>query len=307
MESNPNNYKTLVLAVVHHAVERYIDDYIDSLKSQKDSFFDLLILNDNLDKNIRSKFNYDLNLINIERKLTPAEIRYMGITYGIKHNYKYLIFSDIDDYFSDNRVEFSKKTLKNFNFVFNEINLITHDKKLIESNMLSKLNVKPIYSTYHDIIDKNIFGLSNTAVNLDKIKEIYIPKEIIAVDWWIFTLLLLKKNEGGFIKECITYYRQTNDNLTGMAKPLNQKRLFLGIKVKKTHYENIIRFCEKNRFTEAIYIYKQQLKNILEMSSKIENKDFCKKYIYLINKNIENIYRGWWSDILTLDQWSNYA
>jgi len=201
----------LLIGVIYPKVQKYLADYCGSIKSQDMNEFDILILNDGFTGGFPLK-NKRIANIDIKNNLTPAEIRMLGIKYAIENNYKYVIFSDTDDYFSSNRISVSINKLEKYDFVFNELYLINEKKDVIQESYYNNMLKKIEYTDYLEIINRNLFGLGNAAVKVNRLKDLFIPIEIIAVDWWIFSILLLNKCKGGFIKEAITYYRQHNNN-----------------------------------------------------------------------------------------------
>ena len=51
--------------------------------------------------------------------------------------------------------------------------------------------------------------------------------------------------------------------------------------------------------------------SVEEMALKIKEGqltsiEVCEKYIETVNMNMNKIYKGWWSEILTLDDWRTY-
>ena len=52
--------------------------------------------------------------------------------------------------------------------------------------------------------------------------------------------------------------------------------------------------------------YLNKKNEIKELQIALEKKTFRKKYIEVVNNNIREIYKGWWSEILTLKQWKYY-
>ena len=93
----------LLISVIYPKVKKYLADYCKSIKSQDINRFDILILNDGFIGEFPLK-NKKITIINIKNKLTLAETRLSGIKYAIENDYKYIIFSDTDDYFSSNRI-----------------------------------------------------------------------------------------------------------------------------------------------------------------------------------------------------------
>jgi formyltetrahydrofolate synthetase len=88
------------------------------------------------------------------------------------------------------------------------------------------------------IINKNIFGLSNTAIKLKNLKKFNLPNNLIALDWYIFSKLLVEGKKAIFTNKTITFYRQHKNNIIGMKK-MNNKLLKKILKVKKKHYRAI--------------------------------------------------------------------
>ena len=300
-----NKNDTLLIGVIYHGIEKYLLEYCNSIKSQDTDNFDTLILNDQFIGRFPLK-NNRVTLLNIENKHTPSEIRLLGIRYALNNNYKYIVFSDADDYFSINRISLSKNRLKNNDFAFNNIKLVNEIGMDINNQNYFNLKIKKEYFSYIELIDRNIFGFTNTAVKVNNLKDLYIPKEIIAVDWWLFSVLLLNRCKGGFIKEVISYYRQHNDNFIGISDKLNKTILQKGIKTKQIHYKNLLIYCEDHKMKEATKIYCKKLEEINTLNNYIKDDNFSERYIKIINKNYKKIYSGWWSDILPIKEWRKY-
>lgn len=295
----------LLISVIYPKVKKYLEDYCKSIEFQDINRFDILILNDGFTGDFPLK-NKRITIVNIKSKLTPAEIRMLGIKYALENDYKYVIFSDSDDYFSSNRISVSINKLEKYDFVFNELYLTNKKKDVIQKSFYHNIIKKIEYTNYLEIIDRNLFGLGNTAVKINILEDLFIPKEINAVDWWIFSILLLNQCKGGFIKEAITYYRQHNNNFIGISKKLNKTILRKGIKVKQIHYKNLLMYCENHQMKEAEEIYCKRVEEIDTLNKYIQDNDFCKRYIEVINKNHSKLFNGWWSDILSLEEWRKY-
>lgn len=296
---------TLLIGVIYPKVKKYLADYCESIKSQDINRFDTLILNDGF-KGEFPLINKRITIIDIKSKLTPAEIRMLGIKYAIENDYKYVIFSDTDDYFSLNRISASINKLEKYDFVFNELYLVNEKKVITQKSYYNNMIKKIEYTNYLEIIDRNLFGLGNTAVKVNTLKDLFIPKEIIAVDWWVFSILLLNKCKGGFIKEAITYYRQYTNNFIGINKKLNKNILQKGLKTKQIHYKNLLIYCEDYNMKEAKEKYYKKLEEINTLNEYIKDDIFCERYIEIINENYKEIYSGWWSDILPIKEWRKY-
>ena len=298
--------ETLVMVVYYKGAERYASDYFKSIENQSTKQFDLLIIYDNVASFKISGLNVSINEIMISERKKPSMIRLDGMRYALENNYRNLIFSDIDDYFSNNRISLSVRELEEYSFVFNEISLINQNGGLLKENYLHQISVLKYVDSFSHILDYNCLGLTHTGVNLELIDNFYIPEDIIAVDWWVFTILLLNGATGKYVDNATTYYRQSDNNMVGMNKLLDVNRLETGIKVKLIHYDNVMNYCNENNLHTAYEEYSQRKNKINQLKSAIHDKGFCEKYIETVNMNMNKIYKGWWSEILTLDDWRTY-
>lgn len=297
-------HNTLLLGVIYPGVEKYIKDYCNSIKIQDTKGFDILILNDKYNESFQ--LNDDrITILNIENNLTPSEIRMLGIKYAINNKYEYIVFSDSDDYFSSNRISLSKEKLKKCDFVYNDCILIDRSGGIINKYRSSYFKIRRANISISDIIDKNIIGFGNSGVKVKKIDNLYIPIEIIAVDWWIYSILLLNSCKGGYISKAINYYRQHKNNF-GISTNLNKKKLLNGIRAKQIHYKNLLIYCKDCKMNEATKIYFKKLEEINTLNKYIQDDSFCRRYIEVINKNFSKIYNGWWSEILPINEWRKY-
>lgn len=144
------------------------------------------------------------------------------------------MFGDSDDTFSSNRIKLSIELLKTFDVVVNDLTLFSTDAILAENYISNRLkNYDQIEFDF--IKNKNLFGLSNTAIRLDRLAPVDLPNELIAVDWYLFSILLLQGKKAVFTNNTVTFYRQYEGNLVGL-KQLDSKSFSHGLKVKQLHY-----------------------------------------------------------------------
>lgn len=229
--------KTAFLTTIFPMKKEYLYDFFDSLKNQTYKPFDIVVVNDgyeNFDQ-IKSEYNQFLNIIELQYSNTPAKNREFGINYCIDNKYDVLIFGDSDDYFADNRVAKSLELLKDNDIVINDLSLF-HDNSIYEKNYISNRIENNTIIDIDFILDKNIFGLSNTALLLKGLDKITIPNDLIVVDWYFFSLLLISNKKAVFTNETTSYYRQHELNTVGL-KDIDLVSLKKGIEVKKKHYE----------------------------------------------------------------------
>ena len=207
---------TAFLTTVFPKNEEFLKSFFDSLSIQTYKYFDLVIVNDGF-KNLHHYKNIysDLNIININSSDTPAKNREVGINFCIDQKYKNLIFGDSDDYFKNNRVKKSLELLKKTDVVVNDLSLFDnngiYEKKYL-SNRLKNLDIVNL----EFIENKNIFGMSNTAIKLENIKKVSFNKKTIAVDWYFFKKILGQGLKALFTNETESFYRQHKNNTIGL-------------------------------------------------------------------------------------------
>jgi len=228
--------KIAFLTVVFPMEENYLTDFFSSLSAQTFKNFDLVVVNDqlqNLDKMIAQFADLKITVLNFSD--TPLKNRQHGIEFILANNYDIVIFGDSDDYFSSNRVEVSIEKLAKYDVVVNDLSAFNdsgvYQKKYFSNRLQNDTEISIEY-----IKDKNIFGMSNTALRVRSIGNIIYDSDLIAFDWYIFSLALLKSGVGLFTNECETFYRQHRGNTVGIGK-LDRKLFIKGLAVKKKQYE----------------------------------------------------------------------
>lgn len=232
--------KVALLTVIYPTSDLYIEEFFSAICIQTFINFDVLIVNDGYDKFTELKNKYSkLNIVELPTKNNISKNREILINYAIKQNYTYAVFADIDDTFTENRIEHSVELLKHNDIVVNDLTSFKNDK-IIRDNILSKRIKNRSTIDLNFVLNKNIFGLSNTAINISTLplKNIVFPKDLIAVDWYFFTLLLLKGKKAIFSSETLTLYRQHEENTVGISEA-SKESIKKALIVKKIHYKNL--------------------------------------------------------------------
>ena len=288
---------TLLLAVVFEEVKPFLDEYFTSIDSQTEKNFDLLILKDKYKDKIPGGKTKNI-VIDIENNDSPAQIRQYGIQYAIKNNYKNIIFTDTDDNYSQNYVESLMLGLENNDFVYS--NIVPVDNNDITINNYFSLPHET--KRYEQIINYNFIGLGCSAVRSEIIREINIPSDIIAVDWYLYTILLLNGFAGKLVENASVYYRQHYNNTVGGLKQLDRVRLLKGIDIKEKHYLYIYNYCLENNYESVAKEYEIKYQEMLALKLFLQENINLEKYINTININLNTVYKGWWSEIISIEE-----
>lgn len=228
--------KIAFLTTVFPKNKKFLSDFFSSLANQSYKKFDLIVVNDGVN-NLKDYKNYftKLNIIELNSAYSPIKNRELGINYCIENDYDILIFGDSDDYFDINRVEKSIKILKDNDIVVNDLSLF--DESGIYQKMYLSNRIKNCQKIDFEFIkNKNIFGLSNTAIRLRDLKKIKFPKDLIALDWYIFSKFLMNGKKAIFTNKTISYYRQHEENIIGL-KQFDKLSFKKALNVKIKHYK----------------------------------------------------------------------
>src|SRR5947207_1634955 len=105
--------RTLVFSVLYPGLpDSMVSDYINSMSNQTDRRFDWLMINDQGTDRQREMFPGAVKWIDADVGLSFGKVREIGISFAAANGYDQIVFSDIDDYYSGDRVEMSKRYLK---------------------------------------------------------------------------------------------------------------------------------------------------------------------------------------------------
>jgi len=254
------------LTTIFPTNENYLYDFFNSLNRQTFKDFDVVVVNDNY-KNfskIKDKFS-DLNIKELKYSDTPLRNREHGINFILDNDYDIVIFGDSDDYFSFNRVEVIIEKLIHYDIIVNDLSVF-NEKGIYKKKYLSHRIKNNTEITIDFVKDKNIFGMSNTALRVKSLGNIIYDSELIALDWYIFSLALLKSGVALFTNETQTFYRQYDENTVGIGK-LNKGIILKGISVKLKQYELLS--IEDSQF-KAYYNEMTILSNVIKNNKMLD-------------------------------------
>ncbi len=211
--------ESLFFTVVYPQALPLFKDVCDSARSQTRKDFDVVVVNDGCDVDSLDTQLTGLNSTIIETVGTIAGNRLLGIDYARKHQYKYLFFCDADDTFTVNRFE---RTINEFEKTDADIvvcNLNVADEKCdpVIRDYFSLEIPSDRWVDAEFLGDKNIMGMSNTTLRVNAIRDDVSVPTIPIVDWYLFTILLLKGLRARYISDSLVNYRQYNANMIGIT------------------------------------------------------------------------------------------
>lgn len=286
------NSTITLFTVVYPGCEPYLEQFFRSIKAQDANGFELLVLNDGL-KNLE---RYTGSLQNRIQEITVsgsiADVRKEGIRLLMDHPAEKIVFADADDYISPDRIRRSSEALNRYDIYVNDLTTVTHESKELTKHYLSKRLPDPFEIPKEFILEKNIIGLGNTSVRRSVLQDISIPSDTIAVDWMIFTDMLLRGASAIFKADSVSYYRQHEENTAGLRN-LTIDKINRGLSVQ---IQNAAFFAYRSD------LHKNHLDKLIELKLFLADNSHN---IRLYKKKVEEIlpdYPLWWEEIKTLDQ-----
>ncbi len=268
-----------IFTTIYPKSKKYFDEFIDSLNYQSEKTFKIFIVLNGTSLNPNQKKKIKKNFIIYKTNTTWQKARIEGLKKLLKKNPKNIIFADSDDILHKDRIKFSLNKIQKYDFIVN--NCYLFQKTIKKKEIWLKRKEKKI--ELNQIKYSNFVGCSNTTIRGNAMKKIIdkINVNLIAFDWCIAKLLLIKKFKGIYISKPLTFYRQYGENTSSLIN-ISKKKIKKDIKCKLAHF----RYFEKFGIN-----YKKQ---ILELKNKyriIGNK----KFLSDIKKNFKTKNQYWWS------------
>ena len=233
--------KVLAFTVVYPQAEKYIGDFIKCLSQQTFSYFDVLIVNDRCNQeDISEAFSaFNTHLINSNE--SPSKNRQIGIEYAFNNNYDYLVFCDIDDWFLPNRFETSLYYIKNADIVVNNLNIVgEHRERLCDRYFSFSIDTSIVIDSNY-LKDKNLLGLSNTAIKVQEKALVEFPKDISIGDWYYYSICAERGLTIVYCDDALTDYRQHDNNLIGIDDfSVSLFRKLIKLKIEHYSFMNVL-------------------------------------------------------------------
>lgn len=273
--------KVAVGTVIYKNAWNWRDDFLNSLNEQTDHYFDLLIINDDVNEIDLKYFANHYNNLRIDivkggEGATISENRIRLLSEAKDRGYDLLLLADFDDWFSKSRVEYTKNLYQTDVCIYYHNFRIGYEPKTLFSNLPLRID------NINKLLEKNFLGLSNTAVNLNLIKPDFIASlenvQTNVFDWYFFSRLLLEGNTGIQIPDAYTCYRQRENQLTGIIHD-DLESLKKEIQIKLHHYLLLKRYS---------FIYSKLYNNYTRLSVLEENE--LRKYLATEKNGM------WWSN-----------
>lgn len=224
-------------SVLHPGNLTYFPDFLRSLQAQTDIDFTLLLFNDSVESLDLYLDGYNLPYQIVAAKGSISEIRNQMLQYLLESDYRFAIFGDTDDFFSNNRVVVNKLLLQNNDIVVNDLWLTNTAGNVISKAYWKNREILMGLINFNSILDYNFIGLGNTAIRTEILKCMPdFDPSLKVVDWFLYSILLYKNSLSVvFTPETYIFYRQHQENLIG-RKEITLQKLKNVCATKAEHY-----------------------------------------------------------------------
>jgi len=207
------------LSVVHPGSRRFLGPFLDSVMSQTDSEFRVLLGLDGVSPSDIGKMPQSSRVEFIDvTGMTIAQNRFHLIDTARQRGFQVGVMGDSDDLFSPNRVEVIRSQLGEVGAAIVVTELLPFQKTAefsgtgrIGRRLSSGHSPHPLLCNY--------FGFSNTAFTLESFRMPPLPpEELLPVDWYFFLHLLLDGLPVRVATDAVTAYRQHAGNTVGLTE-----------------------------------------------------------------------------------------
>lgn len=269
--------KAVLVSYIYPVAKKYLRSFVDSLNKQNCNDFDVILFNDGatISEDDLEELSPSFQIIDSKHKSIP-NIRFDSFHFLTDQGYEYVIFQDIDDGMSTNRVEQTISGLTLDPIVCNDLS-ISKDGKIIAANVWSHRMEHGFNFDQDFLADKNIIGLGNSGVRSEVLKtKIIRDNNIWATDWFVFYQFLNNgKLKGSFLHDCTTIYNQHEQNTAGLSNELTFESIYKATMVKKRHYSALVKFYPNlNKELERLDAFEKTLENYKNKNIKLNKFPF---------------------------------
>lgn len=289
--------KVSICSVVYDAVRPYFYDYVKGIVAAIESYkygdVNLIIVSDGFD-NIQDSLQILCEKLPVHITTAPvglshSEIRKLLLESAKQKGHEALIFVDTDDIPVPEILLIHSQTLTKYDFSYSDQILIDLSGRNTGKKLYDEWSVPKTLYDLNVLLDGNFIGFSGLAIRKSSLSEkiCSVPSNIIAVDWWLSSLMINSGSTGGLTSAPVVYYRQHDNNAIG-ARPSNSSAAInQRINIAMAHFLNL---PVKN-------LVGTRLRG-LELLAKLMEKD-SGRVRSLIEKSYSND-KSWYSDVISL-------
>lgn len=249
--------------------EKYLTEQIESIINQTYQDWRLIIADDcSSDSTIKILEKYHAkypNKISYYQNSKPsgsAKNNFLQLLGQAKSDY--VMFSDQDDVWLDDKIEKSIKKIKEIEegvetnkaiLCFSDLTVVDNKLNIISYKMSNFQSLNMSRFEFKDLMIQNIVTGCTMIINRALIKKIKLPidnNKIIMHDWWI-ALIASRFGTIGYIDNSYILYRQHNNNSVGAKKINSIRYIYNKISSAKSMRESLFLTQEQIRLFMELY------------------------------------------------------
>lgn len=168
----------------------------------------------------------------------PAQVRKRLLVEAVSTTAEVLIFTDMDDILAADTPGKHRDNLQHADISFGDMQLIDAAGHDVGRRFFDEVDIPWTLSGPEPLLERNFLGLSNTAIRRSSIPDtaLAVPEQIRAVDWWLFTTLLLAGRTARRTPSHVAQYRIYGANTLGADMPATREALRKQIDIAIRHY-----------------------------------------------------------------------
>lgn len=218
--------KIAICAALYEAGRPYLAEFVEALRAAaagRDVVFVAAIdgLRDAKEALTDVAERLDVVTVEVSAGHTPAGVRREMLTAGQASGADVLVFIDMDDLIAPDALDLHLGALREADFSYGDMDLIDGAGHSLGRRFFDNAGVPDRVGDVTAIRDRNFLGFSNTAVRTGRMAPVAltVPEDVVASDWWFYTMLLLGGLHGKKTTAPVASYRIYDANILGAGAP----------------------------------------------------------------------------------------
>lgn len=232
-----------ICAAVYESARPYLAAFMDGIiVAARGHEVSVLIVSDGLQNTTsalhRLARNLPLYLWYAPAGSSVAEVRELLLRRACDTGSDVLIFTDCDDVLLPEAIGAHLGALRTADFSYGDQILVGPDGEDLDTSLYDCWSVPSCARDPLDLLDGNFIGFSGCAVWRDVLKaqNPSIPHDVVAVDWWLFTRILLSGRTGSQTERPVVRYRQHEANVVSLLPDPEPKTVLRRCEIARSHY-----------------------------------------------------------------------
>ncbi len=237
-----------ICTAVYRSGLRFFDDYCRGLAAalrRMGEVQKLVLVTDGLDpvdlEPWVAKFDALADVTVAKGSGGPAAVRRQMLTVAAALGTTAIACYDMDDVPLEYGLQRHRQTLKKGDIAFGDMELIDEDGNSLNRNFFAGADVPDRLENPTGLLRRNFLGFTNTAFRTDLVHRAapHIPDDIVAADWWFFTVLAGQGYRAVKTAGPVVAYRSHRDSMLGGLPSTDGADILRRCAVIRNHYAHL--------------------------------------------------------------------